>query len=147
MSKVLFQEHKPSDEAGLTARPGQAPPTEGDRPDATEAPATLTITEAAAREIERQRTKRGTPDAAIRVGLRGGGCTGFSYVFDWDDKPAREKDLVFEQHGVTVRVDHRSFKLLAGTTLDFETSIMGYGFKFVNPNAKGTCGCGESVQF
>jgi iron-sulfur cluster assembly protein len=146
MSKVLFQEHKPSDEAGLTARPGQAEaPAPGDQADA---PAqTLAITEAAAREIERQRTKRGTPNAAIRVGLRGGGCTGFSYVFDWDDKPARDKDHVFEEHGVTVRVDHRSFKLLAGTTLDFETSIMGYGFKFVNPNAKGTCGCGESVQF
>jgi iron-sulfur cluster assembly protein len=142
-SKVLFQEHKPSDEAGLTARPGQAPTD-----DAAEAPAdALVITEAAAREIERQRSKRGTPTAAIRVGLRGGGCTGFSYVFDWDEKPPREKDRVFTEHGVTVHVDHRSFKYLAGTILDFETSIMGYGFKFRNPNAKGTCGCGESVQF
>lgn len=144
-SKVLFQEHKPSDEAGLTASPGQAPADAGTE---AEAPSNeLVITEKAAREIERQRGKRGTPQAAIRVGLRGGGCTGFSYVFDWDDKPAREKDHVFNQHGVTVHVDHRSFKYLGGTTLDFETSIMGYGFKFLNPKAKGTCGCGESVQF
>lgn len=107
----------------------------------------ITITEAAAQEIKRQQEKRGTPDAAIRVGIRGGGCTGFSYLFDWETGEPREADKVFTAHGVRVYVDPKSYVYLRGTELDFVTSMMGHGFKFNNPNAKGTCGCGESVQF
>ena len=108
---------------------------------------TIVITVAAAEEIERQRTKRGTPDAAIRVGIRGGGCTGFSYLFEWDDKEPRKLDKVFAEHGVKLVVDPKSFIYLRGTQLDFIKSMMGHGFKFINPNVKGQCGCGESVQF
>lgn len=107
----------------------------------------IQITEAAAREIKRQRDKRGMPDSAIRVGIRGGGCTGFSYLFEWDDKQPRETDKVFEAHGVKLVVDPKSYIYFQGTELDFVSSVMGHGFKFNNPNVKGTCGCGESVQF
>jgi iron-sulfur cluster assembly protein len=106
----------------------------------------IEITEAAAQEIAKQRAKRGTPDASIRVGIRGGGCTGFSYVFEWADQP-KPTDKVISAHGVTVVVDPKSFVYLAGMQLDFVRGMMGHGFKFNNPNAKGSCGCGESVQF
>jgi iron-sulfur cluster assembly protein len=106
----------------------------------------IQITEAAAQEIAKQRDKRGTPEAAIRVGIRGGGCTGFSYVFEWADT-AKPTDKVFEAHGVKVVIDPKSFVYLGGMQLDFVRGMMGHGFKFNNPNAKGSCGCGESVQF
>jgi iron-sulfur cluster assembly protein len=106
----------------------------------------IEITAAAAEEIAKQRDKRGTPGAAIRVGIRGGGCTGFTYVFEWADEP-RPTDKVFSAHGVTVVTDPKSFVYLRGMQLDFTRGMMGHGFKFNNPNAKGECGCGESVQF
>ena len=116
-------------------------------PSAPTAPITgIDITAAAAGEIARQRAKRGTPEAAIRVGIRGGGCTGFTYVFEWADEP-RPTDKVFNAHGVTVVTDPKSFVYLRGMQLDFVRGMMGHGFKFNNPNAKGECGCGESVQF
>lgn len=107
----------------------------------------ITITAAAADEIKRQQEKRGTPDAIVRIGIRGGGCTGYSYLFDWVEGEPRPTDKVFAAHGVRVCVDPKSFVYLRGTELDFVSSMMGHGFKFNNPNAKGTCGCGESVQF
>ena len=113
---------------------------------ATAASATIDITESAAQEIAKQRAKRGTPDAAIRVGIRGGGCTGFTYVFEWADEP-RATDKVIEAYGVKVVVDPKSLVYLRVMQLDFVRGMMGHGFKFNNPNAKGACGCGESVQF
>lgn len=108
---------------------------------------TILVSESAAREIDRQRNKRGTPTAAIRVGIRGGGCTGFSYLFEWEDGAPRPTDHVIDAHGVRVLTDPKSLVYLAGTELDFVTGMMGHGFKFNNPNVKGSCGCGESVQF
>lgn len=110
-------------------------------------PPAIGISESAADAIQGQRQKRGTPDAAIRVGIRGGGCTGFSYMFEWDDGEPKKTDKVFEQHGVKLFIDPKSFVYLRGTELDFVSSMMGHGFKFNNPNVKGECGCGESVQF
>jgi iron-sulfur cluster assembly protein len=117
------------------------------------APATgkreIVVTEAAAQEIAKQRAKRGTPNARIRVGVRGGGCTGFTYVFEWADE-ARPTDSEFsgpDGSGVAIVVDPKSLVFLGGMTLDFVRGMMGHGFKFNNPNAKGSCGCGESVQF
>ena len=104
------------------------------------------ITEAAAQEIAKQRAKRGTPTARIRIGVRGGGCTGFTYVFEWADEP-RPTDKEFSAHGVSIVVDPKSLVYLGGMQLDFVRGMMGHGFKFNNPNAKGACGCGESVQF
>ena len=106
----------------------------------------IEITEAAAAEITKQRAMRGTPDATIRIGVRGGGCTGFTYVFEWAEQ-IRPTDTVFTEHGVSVVVDPKSLVYLGGMQLDFVRGMMGHGFKFNNPNAKGSCGCGESVQF
>lgn len=106
------------------------------------------MTEAAAQEIARQREKRGTPTARIRVGVRGGGCTGFTYVFEWADEPKpTDKEFKAEGHDIGIVVDPKSLVYLGGMTLDFVRGMMGHGFKFNNPNAKGSCGCGESVQF
>jgi len=105
----------------------------------------IEITESAAQEIAKQRDKRGNPDS-IRVGVRGGGCTGFTYVFEWADQ-VRPTDKVFSAHGVSIVVDPKSLVYLGGMTLDFVRGMMGHGFKFNNPNAKGSCGCGESVNF
>ena len=106
----------------------------------------IEITAAAAAEIARQREKRGTSDAMIRIGVRGGGCTGFTYVFEWAEQ-VRATDKVFSAHGVSIVVDPKSLVYLGGMQLDFVRGMMGHGFKFNNPNAKGSCGCGESVQF
>ena len=106
----------------------------------------IAITEAAAAEIAKQRDKRGTPEARIRIGVRGGGCTGFTYVFEWAEQ-IRPTDKVFSGHGQSVVVDPKSLVYLGGMELDFVRGMMGHGFKFNNPNAKGACGCGESVQF
>jgi len=106
----------------------------------------IEITESAAGEIAKQRAKRGTPEAIIRIGVRGGGCTGFTYVFEWSDQ-LRPSDKVFSAHGVSIVVDPKSLVYLGGMQLDFVRGMMGHGFKFNNPNAKGSCGCGESVQF
>src|SRR5262245_25714127 len=112
------------------SKPGLAPAP------ATAKPTGIDITLAAADEIAKQRAKRGTPAASIRVGLRGGGCTGFSYVFEWADEP-RPTDKKFEAHGVSIVVDPKSYVYLAGMQLDFMRGMMGHGFKFNNPNAKG----------
>ena len=106
----------------------------------------IVVTEAAAQEIAKQRAKRGTPDSKIRIGVRGGGCTGFTYVFEWADE-LRPTDKVFSAYGVSIVVDPKSLVYLGGMQLDFVRGMMGHGFKFNNPNAKGSCGCGESVQF
>jgi len=106
----------------------------------------IEITEAAAQEIAKQRDKRGNPDAMIRIGIRGGGCTGFTYVFEWAEQ-VRPTDHVIRAHGVAVVVDPKSLVYLGGMQLDYVRGMMGHGFKFNNPNAKGSCGCGESVQF
>jgi iron-sulfur cluster assembly protein len=110
---------------------------------------TIVLTQAAADEIARQRAKRNTPEARIRVGVRGGGCTGFTYVFEWADavRPTDKEFFGPEGSGVSIVVDPKSLVFLGGMTLDFVRGMMGHGFKFNNPNAKGSCGCGESVQF
>jgi iron-sulfur cluster assembly protein len=87
--------------------------------------------------------KRGTPNAMLRLGVKGGGCSGFSYVMEFCDE-AGARDRVFDFDGVKVLVDPKSLVFLNGTTLDYETKLMAHGFKFVNPNEKTACGCGES---
>ena len=106
----------------------------------------IEVTESAAQEIAKQKAKRGTPNARIRIGVRGGGCTGFTYVFEWADD-AKPTDKIFSGFGESIIVDPKSLVYLGGMQLDFVKGMMGHGFKFNNPNAKGACGCGESVQF
>ena len=95
-----------------------------------------------------KRSAEGKQAHGLRIGIRGGGCTGFAYLFEWSDNPPSPADKVFEVgEGMRIIVDPKSMVYLDGTELDFVTNIMGYGFKFNNPNTKGSCGCGESVQF
>ena len=113
----------------------------------------LQCSAAAQQQIERLQKKReadGKPRAlGLRIGIRGGGCNGFGYVFEWADKEPRATDqvFIFDEGKVRIFCDPKSLIYLDGTTLDYVTGLMGHGFKFVNPNTKGTCGCGESVQF
>jgi iron-sulfur cluster assembly protein len=103
--------------------------------------------DSAARVINRQLEKNGLPGGGLRVAIKAGGCSGFSYVFQWDQAP-RETDQIFEgAGGARVFVDPRSFRLLDGTVLDFdEQNLMATSFTLRNPHAKSTCGCGESFS-
>jgi iron-sulfur cluster assembly protein len=85
------------------------------------------------------------PEHFVRVGVKGGGCSGLSYDLFFDDK-LREGDKVFEDNGVKVVVDKKSLLYLLGTTLDYSGGLNGRGFQFINPNASRTCGCGESFS-
>jgi iron-sulfur cluster assembly protein len=130
----------------MTATATNPSPAPAASPSSSPSKREIDITAAAAAEIAKQRDKRGTPDSKIRIGVRGGGCTGFTYVFEWSEQ-IRPTDHVFSAHGVSIVVDPKSLVYLGGMQLDFVRGMMGHGFKFNNPNAKGSCGCGESVQF
>ena len=107
------------------------------------------VTERAVNEIKKASSARATKPKGLRVGIRGGGCTGFSYLFEWSDSEPRPEDKVlsFEDGNVRVFIDPKSFVYLDGSTLEYSTTLMARGFKFVNPKVKSTCGCGESVSF
>ena len=106
----------------------------------------ISITERAVKEVRRIIEEQSLSDETVlRVGVKGGGCSGFSYTLGFDDQVS-DVDQVFEQHGVRIAIDPKSFLYLNGTELDFEESLMGRGFKFGNPNAAKSCGCGESFS-
>jgi iron-sulfur cluster assembly protein len=110
---------------------------------------TIAVSPAAVEAIRRQLDKRGTPDSAIRIGIKGGGCSGFSYSIEFEDQPARSGDLVleFDEAGkakVRVFCDKKSIIYLGGSVLDFEKTMMFSGFKFKNPQEATRCGCGHS---
>lgn len=89
--------------------------------------------------------KRGTPSASLRLGVRGGGCSGVSYAIEFSDK-VRDRDHKFDFDGLQVVVDPKSLVYLRGAVLDYEIKLMQHGFRFLNPNEKSGCGCGESFQ-
>ena len=103
----------------------------------------IEISEGAAQKIQSLMAKQGIHDGGLRVGVKGGGCSGLSYTFSWEKEP-RLGDEVFEQHGAKIFVDRKSLLFLKGTTLDYDTALLTKGFVFHNPNAKQTCGCGSS---
>ena len=106
----------------------------------------ITLTERAVKELRRIVTEQNLPEGTVlRVGVKGGGCSGFSYSLGFDDT-VHEDDQVAETDGFRVVCDPKSFLYLNGTQVDFEESLMGRGFKFGNPNASKTCGCGESFS-
>ena len=112
---------------------------------------TITVSPKAVDAIARQIGKRGTPDACLRLGIRGGGCSGFSYVIEFHDGPPHARDRVFAltaSDGTSVRVvvDPKSLLYLNGSVLDWEQTLMRQGFKFVNPNEQSGCGCGTSFS-
>jgi len=105
----------------------------------------IEITESASRVINRQLQKQAKPGGGLRIAVKAGGCSGYSYTFAWDAS-AKDNDLVFEgADGAKIFVDSRSLKLLDGTVLDFdENNLLATSFTLKNPHAKSTCGCGES---
>jgi iron-sulfur cluster assembly protein len=106
----------------------------------------IEITETAARKIRTLMAKQGIEDGGLRVGVKGGGCSGLSYTFAWEKEP-RLGDEVFEgADGAKIFVDKKSLLYLNGTVLDYDTNLVSKGFVFQNPNAKGTCGCGTSFS-
>lgn len=106
----------------------------------------ITVTENAKAQVDRlMADEQITKDAFIRVGVQGGGCSGLSYQLQFDNE-VKPEDKVFEDKGVKIVVDKKSFLYLIGTQLDFSGGLNGKGFSFINPNATRTCGCGESFS-
>lgn len=105
------------------------------------------LTETAAREIARIIDEQELDKAKVRlrVGVKGGGCSGFSYLLDLTETQ-KDTDEAFDRHGITVICDPKSLLYLNGVTVDFRDELMGRGFVFNNPNASSTCGCGSSFQ-
>ena len=106
-------------------------------------PLTINISEEAASHVETFAEQAGKPGAYLRVGVKGGGCSGLTYMLDLVDEP-KEDDKVIEEHGLKLFVDRKSYVFLAGTILEYSGGLNGKGFVFNNPNAKTTCGCGTS---
>ena len=104
----------------------------------------VTLTPKAVNMVKITRDEEGLdPSCGLRVAVRGGGCSGFEYALDFEDE-ARPNDLVYHQGDLKVIVDPISARYLAGTEIDYQLGMSGAGFKFSNPNAVGTCGCGSS---
>jgi iron-sulfur cluster assembly accessory protein len=124
------------------------------RPDSEESPVTVespatnagpvvSLTEKAAEMVKAAMAKEKVVGFGLRVGVVGGGCSGFQYQMAFEEAPAAD-DMVLEQYGVRIFVDAISQEHLAGVTVDYVTGLHGAGFKFGNPNASRTCGCGSS---
>jgi iron-sulfur cluster assembly protein len=106
----------------------------------------IQMTEAAAAQIRRMLARRGRGEAALRVAVKAGGCSGFEYVFGWEQSP-KDTDVIVEgPEGAKVFIDPRSLRVLDGTVLDYDTSLLSKGFLMNNPNATNTCGCGASFS-
>lgn len=104
----------------------------------------VSVTPKARAEIRRQLDKQENPETGIRLAVKGGGCSGLSYHLDYD-QPG-ERDHILDVEGIRVLVDRKSAIYLKGMTLDFNDGLNSRGFKFINPNASNTCGCGESFS-
>ncbi len=102
----------------------------------------LTLTETAVQKVKSILSERGE-EAGLRISVVGGGCSGFQYQMSLDKEPTAE-DQILEMDGLKVFVDNRSLLYLNGTRVDYVDGLTGSGFKFENPNTKGSCGCGES---
>ncbi len=107
----------------------------------------VNVTPRAAQQIKAQlgRRAQSNPLSGIRLGVKGGGCSGMSYVIEFCDSP-RSKDQLFEVEGARIYVDPKSLIYLNGTTFDFVDTFQQKGFKFVNPQVRSECGCGESFS-
>ena len=101
------------------------------------------LTDSAVVRLQRLLGERKTPEAGLRIAVKGGGCSGLAYHMEWAEK-ARERDKTFERDGVRVFIDPKSYLYLMGTELVFEEGLLASGFKLQNPNVKGSCGCGDS---
>ncbi|MEL6179448.1 MAG: iron-sulfur cluster assembly accessory protein [Myxococcota bacterium] len=106
---------------------------------------TISITPSASSQVRRMMDENDLVDHVVRIGVAAGGCSGYSYVLDIVDE-VNDNDRTFEQHGVHIVCDPKSYLYLNGTEIDFVDSMMGGGFKFNNPNVKRSCGCGTSFS-
>ena len=105
----------------------------------------ITVTDNAKEQAKILMDEDGKPNLFIRVGVEGGGCSGLTYQLKFDNE-LNENDKVFEDNGVKIVVDKKSYLYLIGTSLDYSGGLNGKGFVFNNPNAQRTCGCGESFS-
>lgn len=134
------------------SKASEAPPVDGangaSAPETKKPARGVQLTERAAKEIQRVIGEQNFPldSTWVRIGAKGGGCSGFTYVLDFDQNGPTEFDLTFEQHGVKVVVDKKSEFFMGGTELDFNDGLLDRGFVFKNPLASGTCGCGTSFS-
>lgn len=104
----------------------------------------IVLTEKAAAQVRKLKAENKIPDShGLRLGVKGGGCSGMTYVLAFDEKP-KENDKLLEQFGLTIFVDPKSLFFLSGTVLDFSDGLNGKGFVFNNPQATKSCGCGQS---
>ena len=108
-------------------------------------PLSISISENAARHVSSFMAAEGRETGVVRVGVKGGGCSGLTYVLDIVDE-VREGDKVINHNGVVLAIDKKSYIFLAGTELDYSGGLNGKGFIFNNPNAKKSCGCGTSFS-
>ena len=108
----------------------------------------INLTETAAKEIKGIIKQQGLPEenTRLRVGVKGGGCSGFSYMLDLTEEPKTEADEEIESQGLKILVDMKSYLYLNGVEIDFKDEVMGRGFVFKNPNATSSCGCGSSFS-
>ena len=102
----------------------------------------VTLTEFAANKVKT--LLKDKKETGLRAGVQGGGCSGFTYKLDFDNQ--KDGDRIVESHGVNIYIDPKSYLYLMGTMIDFVDELNQSGFKFINPNAKRTCGCGESFS-
>lgn len=105
----------------------------------------ITLTPAAIEWVVRVRAKEGKEGEALRLGVKAGGCSGYSYFMGFTTA-RRPNDLVIEYDGLTVLVDPRSLEILDGTVVDYERGLLGTGIQFKNPRVKKSCGCGDSFS-
>ncbi|MGC4031430.1 MAG: iron-sulfur cluster assembly accessory protein [Tepidisphaeraceae bacterium] len=108
----------------------------------------ITLSETAAKEIKSIIADQGLSEAEtrLRVGVKGGGCSGFTYMLDLTEEPKAEMDEEIESNGIKILCDMKSFLYLTGVEIDFKDEVMGRGFVFKNPNATSSCGCGHSFS-
>ena len=106
----------------------------------------ITMTQPAQDKIRSLLKQRQTPDYYLRIGLQGGGCSGFMYKYEFIDQPA-EKDKTFKFADINICIDIKSYLFLNGMEIDYEDDLLKSGLVFNTPSAKRTCGCGESVTF
>jgi iron-sulfur cluster assembly protein len=105
----------------------------------------ITLTEQASRKVKEMLAAENNPKLFLRVGVRPGGCSGFTYGMGWDQE-MKEGDHTFEQDGIKIVVDKDSYLYIEGTRIDYKESLMGGGFSIDNPNAVASCGCGASFR-
>ena len=106
----------------------------------------IVLTPEAVAFAKKKREQLGKPNAALRVGVKGGGCAGLTYVTDFTEESPRPRDVIYDYDGLRVLVDTRSLPYIEGSTLTYEQTLMYQGLKWKNPQEESTCGCGETFS-